>query len=476
MALAGFTCKKPIELLTQDEKETIHEKSLEILKNTGAVFKWQPALKVLKEAGCNVDFESQVVKFPQDVVMDALKSCPSSFIVRGRDPKYEIELAPDTVYFVNQPGPAIYNFETGVKRTGTVRDLAEMTRICDALENIHSILPAILTIADRPPEVGFEWANATMLRNSTKSPVLPGGIFAIQWMIELAKAAGIQPMGGCTCEPPLTYSADQCDTLIRLAKEGWGTWFDTGGGSGATSPATLAGTVLQVNTELMAGLVLQQVVNPGVGIMYGTMATPLDMRSGHMAIGIEGYMVAAALAGMSRFYNIPCSSFDSLTGGKSPTDQQVGYEKAMSYIMLAQAGVNYIIGAGGIDGQSCVSIEQLVIDNEIFGMIGRYLQGITVNEETLAADLIEKVGPIPGNFLTEAHTKKWWKKEQYLPNLNYRLSFEEWQQAGSKDVAARAKERADELLRTHEVPPLPEDVDREVSRILQAAEKEKVKS
>jgi trimethylamine--corrinoid protein Co-methyltransferase len=471
MALAGFTCKKPIELLTQDEKETIHEKSLEILKNTGAVFKWQPALKVLKEAGCNVDFESQVVKFPQDVVMDALKSCPSSFIVRGRDPEYQIEFAPNKVHFTNQTGPAVYDFDMGTKRTGTIKDLADMTRICDALENIHTIFPPILTIGDRPPEVVFEWGEATMVRNATKA-FLCG---KTKWGIEIAKAIGIQPMGGCTCEPPLTYSADQCDTLIRYAKEGWGTFVDTGGLCGATSPATLAGTLLQINTELMAGLVLQQVVNPGVGFMYGTMSTPLDMRSGHMALGIEGYMVAAALAEISRFYNIPCGSFDSLTGGKSLSDQQVGYQKAMSYMMLAQAGVSYIIGAGGIDGETCVSIEQMVIDDEMFGMIGRYLQGITVNEETLAADLIQKVGPIPGDFLGEMHTKKWWKKEQYLPNLNYRLSFEEWQQAGSKDVAARAKERADELLRTHEVPPLPEDVDREVSRILQAAEKEKVK-
>ena len=475
MTLAGFTCKNPIELLTQDEKEAIHEKTLEILKNTGVVFKWEPALKVLKGAGCNVDFESQIVKFPRDVVEGALKSCPSSFRIKARDPKYDQEFTMDRVYFVNQTGPAIYDFDTGVRRGATVKDLSEITRICDALENIHGLNPPNLSVADRPPEVGFEWATAAMIRNTTKGAWTASGVFSVQWLIEMAKAAGIEMLIATTCESPLTYPADQCDAIMRIAKEGWGMFTDTGGECGASSPATLAGTVLQVNTELMAGLVLQQVVNPGVGFLRVTMATPMDMRNGYYAIGIEGYMLAAANASMSRFYNIPSSSFDSLTGGKLPTDQQVGYEKAMSYLLLAQSGVGYIIGGGGIDDEACVSIEQLVIDDEMIGMVGRYMQGITVNEETLAADLIQKVGPIPGNYLGEAHTKKWWRKEQYLPTLSYRLSYKEWIRDGSKDVAARARERAQEILRTHEVPPLPEDVDREISRILQAAEKEKLK-
>jgi len=220
---------------------------------------------------------------------------------------------------------------------------------------------------------------------------------------------------------------------------------------------------------------LQQVVNPGVGFIYGSESMPLDMRNGFLAIGIEGYMLAAAFVGMTRFYNIPGLTFNSQTGGKLPGDQQVGYEKAMATLLCAQSGASYIVGAGGIDDESCFSIEQLLIDDEMQGMVARFLQGITVNEETLAADVIQKVGPLPGNYLREAHTKKWWKQEQFLPTLSYRLSFDEWVREGSKDVAARAREKARDILRAHEVPPLPEDVDREISRILQAAEKEKCK-
>jgi len=475
MALKGFYCEKPVELLTQDEMETIHEKSLEILEETGVVFQWEPALKVLSGAGCEVDFESQLVKFPRDVVEAALESCPSGFTVKARDSRYDLEFTKNRVYFSSQNGPHMYDLDTGAKRPGTIKDVDEITIIQDALENVHVVVMPVGILSDRPMEVTIEWGVAEGIRNTTKSLVGLGFFFVARWVIEMAKAAGIELFLIGSCSPPLTYPADQCDGIMRFSEAGWGSMMLSGISSGATGPATLAGTLLQQNAENLAGLILAQAVNPGIGYGYGTESMPMDMRHGHEALGIEEYMIASATAQLARFYDLPSWSYDSFTGGKLPTDQQVGYEKGMASLLLAQSGVSYIIGAGGIDDEACFSIEQLIIDNEMYGMIGRFLEGITVNEETLAADLIKKVGPIPGNYLREAHTRKWWKQEQFLPTLNYRLSYEEWVQEGSKDVAARAKERAKEILRTHEVPPLPEDVDREISRILEAAEKEKIK-
>jgi trimethylamine--corrinoid protein Co-methyltransferase len=475
MALKGFYCEKPVELLTQDEMETIHEKSLEILEETGVVFQWEPALKVLSGAGCEVDFESQLVRFPPDVVEEALESCPSSFTVEARDPKYDLEFVKNRVYFSTQASPFMYDLDNGTRRPAAVKDLAEITIIQDALENIHTIFPSIIVLSDQPMEVAIEWILAQQIRNTTKALIGAGFFFGARWAIEMAEAAGIELLGCGTCSPPLTYPADQCDGYMRFAEVGWNCMINAGVSGGATGPATLAGTLLQQNAELLAGLVLLQTVNPGVGFAYGTESMPMDMRHGHEAIGIEQYMIGSATAQMARFYDLPSFTYASFTGGKVPTDQQVGYEKGMASLLLAQSGVSYIVGAGGIDDEACFSIEQLVIDNEMYGMIGRFLEGIKVNEETLAADLIKKVGPIPGNYLREAHTRKWWKQEQFLPALNYRLSYEEWVQEGSKDVAARAKERAKEILRTHEVPSLPEDVDREILRILKAAEKEKVR-
>ena len=475
MALQGCYCAKPVELLTQSDVETIHEKSLEILEETGVVFQWDPALKVLREAGCDVDFENQLVRFPRDIVEHAIESCPSSFSTKARDPRYDLEFTRNRVYFATQAAPFLYDLETGTKRPGTIKDIEEITIIQDALENIHAVFTSVEVLTGLPMEVQMEWILAEQIRNTTKSINGLGFHFCARWHIEMAKAAGIELVGAFTVAPPLTYTADQCDGLMRFAEAGWGSMMCSGVSSGATGPATLAGTLLQQNAETLAGAVLAQAVNPGVGYIYSTESMPMDMRHGHEAIGIEQYMIAAATAQLARFYNIPSASYDSFTGGKLPTDQQVGYEKAMASLLLAQAGVSYIIGAGGIDDEACYSIEQLVIDNEMYGMIARFLEGITVSEETLAADIIKRVGPIPGNYLREAHTRKWWIQEQFLPTLSYRLSYEEWVKDGSKDVAARAKEKAREILRTHAVPPLPEDVDREIAAILTAAEKEKVK-
>lgn len=369
----------------------------------------------------------------------------------------------------------MYDLDTGERRRGTIKDTAEWCIIMDALENIHTIRSPFTTLADLPLEVATEHRVAEGIRHCTKSQTSSGANFSARWNIEIAKAAGIELLGNGSCEPPLTYTPDNCDAIMRYAKEGWGFYLNSGVQCGATGPATLAGTILQMNVEFLSGLVLQQVVKPGVGFMYGSESMPLDMRHGYLAIGMEGYMLAVASVDMTRFYNIPGATQCSFTGAKLASDQQVGYEKGMATLLFVQSGSSYIMGAGGIDNEACLSIKQLIIDNEMHSMAARFLQEITVNEETLAADVIQKVGPLPGNYLREAHTKKWWRQEQFLPTLSYRLSYHEWVRDGSKDVAARAKEKAKDILNTHEVPPLPEDVDREISRILLAAEKEKRK-
>ena len=473
MTQQGCTCDKPIELLTRGDTETIHEKSLEILKETGVVIQWEPALKVLKAAGCDVNSESQLVRFPRDVVEHALRLCPCRVRVKARDSQCDLEIGGNRVYFAPQASPYLYDLDTGVKRTGTIKDVDQITTIQDALENIHAVFTSLEVLSDVPMNVQMEWILAEQIRHTTKAINGLGFTFCARWHIEMAQAAGIELVGAFTCSPPLTYPADQCDGLMRFAQAGWGSMMCPGVSCDATGPATLAGTLLQQNVEVLAGVVLAQAVKPGVGYIFSTEAMPMDMRHGHEAIGIEQYMLASANAQMARFYGVPSASFDSFTGGKLPTDQQVGYEKAMAALLQAQAGVNYIIGAGGVDDEGCYSMEQLVIDNEMYSMIARFLRGITVNEETLAAEVIREVGPIPGNYLGEAHTRKWWRREQFLPTLSYRLSYEEWLRDGSQDVAARAKQRAREILRTHTVPPLPENVDRELSRILSVAEKEK---
>jgi trimethylamine--corrinoid protein Co-methyltransferase len=164
-----------------------------------------------------------------------------------------------------------------------------------------------------------------------------------------------------------------------------------------------------------------------------------------------------------------------MTDSKMP-DQQAGYEKCMQLMLVAMAGNNYIISAGGIENELSLSFEQLVIDNETYSMIARYMRGVEVTEETMAVDLIKEVGSLGGNFLSKRHTRDWSRKEMFMPRVSDRHPYQTWMKEGSKDAVARAREIAGEILKTHEAPPLPEDIDRELDRILRAAQEEKAQA
>jgi trimethylamine--corrinoid protein Co-methyltransferase len=146
----------------------------------------------------------------------------------------------------------------------------------------------------------------------------------------------------------------------------------------------------------------------------------------------------------------------------------------MQLVLCGLAGCSMISNGGGLEAERLWSPVQAVIDNELNAMVGRILEGMRVTDETLAIDLMDEVGPVPGNYLKTHHTRRLWKEEQFLPRLSDRLSFESWAQQGSRDVAARARDLAKEIIATHEVPPLPDEQDRELTSIVQAAEKEKL--
>ena len=349
MSSLGMFCNKPIELLNQEELQVIHEKSLDILWNKGVVFHWRPALEVLHKIGCVVDFESEVVRFPKEIVESAIRTCGRECHFKARVPENDLDFIEGKVYFTIQHAAQMYDLYTGVRRQATTEDLEQIVRIEDALENIHSVNAPVQVIADKSYLVYNEWTLATALRNSTKLPVGSGFNFGGQWHIEIAQAAGVELPGEFTSTSPLSFVPDQCDGLMRFAEVGWGSMIMGGVVGGATGPSTIAGTLLLQNAEILAGLTLTQAVNPGVACNYGVQSKLMDMRYGCLAYGIEMYMIVSAGAQMARFYGLTSSSYDSFSGGKYPTDQQVGYEKAMAALILGKSGVTFNFAAGGID-------------------------------------------------------------------------------------------------------------------------------
>jgi trimethylamine--corrinoid protein Co-methyltransferase len=267
--------------------------------------------------------------------------------------------------------------------------------------------------------------------------------------------------------PPLTWNEDATDCAIACAEAGFPVEPGTGGTMGATHPATISGALVIGMAEVMSGLVLVQLVRPGNPIIVNCFPPPLSMRTGHLkfgAITISLFQVSWNQIWRTR-YGIPI-----MNGGIGPSsakviDFQVGYEKSIGALLSAMSGANMVNHSGGIMGELSYHPALSVLDNDVLGYIGRFLEGVNVNEDTLAIDLINATGPIPGFFLNTDHTREWWQKEQFMPHAADMLTYPEWLKTGKKTALDYARERADELLASWESK-LPPGKEEEVDKIL----------
>jgi trimethylamine--corrinoid protein Co-methyltransferase len=219
---------------------------------------------------------------------------------------------------------------------------------------------------------------------------------------------------------------------------------------GATSPITLAGTLVIQNVDSLAGVLLTQIVNPGTPVIYGSVASNTDLRDLKYLTGsIEMGLLSAAGAQMAQFYQLPFYATAGMSDSKV-IDAQCGYESALTSLLCALAGANFIHDAAGMmEFALSVSYEKYVVDNEILGMVMRAVEGIKVNEDTLAFNVIKEVGP-GGHFISSRHTRKYMRSEHYYPNLSDRTLREQWEAEGKKDTYRRAKERVSQLLSEHQ--------------------------
>jgi trimethylamine--corrinoid protein Co-methyltransferase len=263
---------------------------------------------------------------------------------------------------------------------------------------------------------------------------------------------------------PLHLDTAVTDILIEWCGHGLPVALSSAPMAGSTSPVTLAGTLAQLNAEQLSGVVLTQLVRPGTPVLAGYIPGVADMRSGGYVGGaVEFGMMQAAAAQMAHFYGLPIYGSGGMTDSKLP-DAQAGYEKMATLLLAAMGGCNYIHHAiGMISDMNATSLEQAVIDDEIVGMALRALRGVRVTDETLAVAAIDRVGP-GGHYLMDPHTVQFMRAELFHPSLADRQNRAAWKAAGSADARARAAARVEKLLRAHEPPGLPAEVDAEIRR------------
>jgi trimethylamine--corrinoid protein Co-methyltransferase len=474
MPIKGFKRNfPPLKVLTEGEVEAIHRATLQVLWETGVTFHHEEAKKLFEQSGCKVDHENDRVRFPPYLVEACLAKCPSRFRVKARNPENDLILegGGDTTYIKLGVAMTAMDLETGAPQVPTRKEFYDYMKVVDALPYYHlmSCFP-FFGFAGVPECMLLVESNAAKIRCSSK-PQQEGGVLDNHlWNIKIAKAVGTDLLLLLNPAAPLTYYRETAQLIYDYVAEGQPFHIVTGPVAGSTGPATIVGSIVTQNAETMAGMCLAQLLNPGHRVWAGNMMMVQNMRTGSPSFaGIENALGEAVHVQMWRHYKIPCWSSDSAWGDSKLIDYQAGYELNMPAMIQALAGTSAMFFGGSLTAELTAHWYKTIMDHDVAGMIGRFLSGATVNEETMAVDLINQVGPIPGYFLNTAHSRKWWKKEQFVPKTLDQDSFEVWAQKGSKTALDHAKDVFDEILATHQPELLTPEQEQAVEGILQEA-------
>jgi len=442
--------------LHRGEVAEVHEASMRVLAEVGVKVPDEQTAEVLREAGAAVDAETGMARLPRNVVEEKLERAPSSVRLCGLDPDKDIVLRDGNVYF-GTGGTAlnILDSASGKRRPAELRDLADIVRLVDQLDNIDFML-----LPSYPNDLPLEHVDVNRFFTGllyTGKHVM-GGVYTedgVEKVIRMARevvgtasALAERPIiSMITCMiSPLKPDQHYTRLLLRIAREGIPVAVPAEPLCGATGPVTLAGNLVIQNVDSLTGVILAQTVNPGTPVIYGSVATSTDLRTMKYLCGsVEMGLLNAAGAQMARFYGLPYYATAGATDAKV-LDAQSAYESAITALLTALAGAHYIHDAAGLmEFAMTVCLEKYVIDNEILGMIRRGVKGIEVNERTLALEVIEKVGP-GGNFVSQSHTVRNMRAEHYLPTLSDRLDREEWESQGRVDTVARAAGKVAAIL------------------------------
>ena len=291
--------------------------------------------------------------------------------------------------------------------------------------------------------------------------------------IEIAKVVGAKGFYGAGAASPLAWSDSAISGAMRAVEAGIPVRFSSGGIWGGTSPVTMAGEIIANSAEDIGPLVLTQLMDPGHPVAVGTFTFPQNMRTGAPFFGnIAIALACAAFNQVWRKYRVPSYNVEASIPNSKCMDFQAGYEKGMIALVQAMSGASMVWIHGTVHGELTAHPVQAILDDDIAGMVGRTLQGIKVDNETLAIDLIHEVGPIPGYYLDKEHTRKWWRSERFLPAVADILTIPEWIQKGKKTCIDLAKEKMEEILTSYKLSmPLTDSQEADIEKILEEAKR-----
>jgi trimethylamine--corrinoid protein Co-methyltransferase len=470
-------------MLSQDQLEELYNGVLHVLEKIGLDVHHDEARQILKDAGARV--EGKRVRIPPHIVKRCLATAPRSFTIYARDgnPAHDIHIGPGRAHF--GPGPTPPNFidiETLERRPYVKDDARTVARVVDALPNID-FCESLGTISDVHPDLAASYEFATMFPNTSK-PIVA---WSYGWddsedihKIAIAEAGGqdafeLRPNYVHYCEPlsPLVSTFEAVDKVIFAARHAVPVIFTTCALAGGTAPVTAAGIIVQTTAESFLGLVLAQTIRPGLPFFMGGVLSVMDMNAMILTYGApELCLMMAGATELAHYVGIPLWQTGGCTDSKC-LDEQASLEGSLSVFFSALTGGDLCHDVGYTESGMTGSILQTVMMDDAIGYSRRITRGIEVNEDTLAADVIQNVGP-DGHYLYEDHTMRHFKTEFWYPSLCDRHNFEEWEENGRKPMRDRVIERTREILGSHEPSPVKPETAEAITSIMKAAE-ERVK-
>jgi len=468
---------------SRDELDSIHYATLQILQDTGIKVMSEKACEVYRDGGALVEPKGNfwVVKLPSYLVEECAYWSPYTFVYNARNPVDNFIVEPNRVGFSAFGGCInVIDPHTRELRRATKKDCGDLVRVADYL-NAISVAERMVNSTDVTDRAQSLHNLEAMLTNTGKHIFLGAdSARSLEVMIELASASvggrevfNKRPLFTVNICPisPLTLGDTTCDVIMACAQNGLGILVLPMALSGGTATASLAGTLVTHNAEVLATIVLAQLLRKGMPCTYGSTSTILDLRFGTSAIGSPEYgMINASLAKMAQYYRLPCWVGGGASDSKEP-DIQSGYEFTLSAALSALSGGNIIFGSGVLEQGLTMDYAKLIMDAEMISMIRIALGGVTVSDETLAMDVIHEVGP-GGTYITHEHNLRSMRSQSRVELFDRRSRSDWMEMSQGKSVRERAYAKAMDILENHKPYPLPENAGESMREIVNAYEEE----
>jgi Trimethylamine:corrinoid methyltransferase len=444
-----------LKVLSNDDMELVHKSSLHVLENVGVIVESKKVLDILKENGCNIDYTTGLAKFPGSIVEKCIKTLPAKITLLDRDGKQTLTLGDGNRYCASGHN-AVFTLldENGSRRDSTIKDVEDFAILSDQLSDVDVIGVPVMP-QDVTPQTTLLHAIKAILENSKKPVFFSSESELInQGAIEMGKAVlgksslsdGSNLISQLSTTSPLYWEKGAVEALYVVAREGIPVDFLPQPITGVTAPYTLAGILTIHNTEVLSGIVITQLINPGTPVIYGAAWTTYEMKQTNVLIGRpESSLLRVAGAQMAHYYNIP-SHTTAPDNDSNVHDEQGAWEKMLSTVAGLAGANDMIVNLGMFGTGMSISLSQLVMDNEMCRVVKRFLKGFEVSPETIALDTIAAVGP-RGTYLMEDHTIEYLRSGEHVGlSISNGANYDMWKAKGSKSAAQKAGDKVKEIL------------------------------